>query len=70
MSQEQAARNFKRFAWVSNPALCAEIWKDFEPWIPSLDFRLVVDLSTHSRSAIGLDAFGFRQFPGRVFFLS
>lgn len=28
---EQAARNLKRFAWVSKPALCADVWKDFEP---------------------------------------
>src|SRR5215831_10730755 len=28
---EQAARDLDRFAWVSKPALCAEVWKHFEP---------------------------------------
>ncbi len=28
---EQAARDLGRFAWVSNPALCREVWKHFEP---------------------------------------
>lgn len=27
----QAVRDFDRFAWVSNPALCGELWEDFEP---------------------------------------
>jgi len=28
---EQAVRDLDRFAWVSNPALCVEVWKQFEP---------------------------------------
>jgi glucose-6-phosphate isomerase len=28
---EQAARDLDRFAWVSKPARCAEVWKHFEP---------------------------------------
>jgi glucose-6-phosphate isomerase, archaeal len=28
---EQAARDLDRFAWVSKPALCEEVWKHFEP---------------------------------------
>lgn len=28
---EQAARNLDRFAWVSSPASCEEVWKHFEP---------------------------------------
>jgi glucose-6-phosphate isomerase len=28
---EQAARDLDRFAWVANPALCAGVWKHFEP---------------------------------------
>src|SRR4029077_5089622 len=28
---EQAVRDLDRFAWVANPALCADIWKRFEP---------------------------------------
>jgi len=28
---EQAARDLDRFAWVSKPALCADVWKHFEP---------------------------------------
>jgi glucose-6-phosphate isomerase len=28
---EQAARDLDRFAWVSKPALCWEVWKNFEP---------------------------------------
>ena len=27
----QATRDFDRFAWVSKPALCADVWKRFEP---------------------------------------
>jgi glucose-6-phosphate isomerase len=27
----QAVRDLDRFAWVSNPALCVEVWKEFEP---------------------------------------
>ena len=28
---EQAVRDLDRFAWVSNPALCEEVWRDFDP---------------------------------------
>jgi len=28
---EQAVRGLDRFAWVANPALCADVWKHFEP---------------------------------------
>lgn len=28
---EQAVRDLDRFAWVSSPALCGEVWKSFEP---------------------------------------
>ena len=28
---QQAVRDFDRFAWVSNPALAREVWKQFEP---------------------------------------
>jgi glucose-6-phosphate isomerase len=28
---EQAVRDLDRFAWVANPALCADVWKRFEP---------------------------------------
>ena len=28
---EQAVRDLDRFAWVSNPALVQEVWRDFEP---------------------------------------
>jgi len=28
---DQAVRDLDRFAWVSKPALCGEIWKHFEP---------------------------------------
>ncbi len=28
---EQAVRNLDRFAWVSDPALCVDVWKHFEP---------------------------------------
>jgi glucose-6-phosphate isomerase len=28
---EQAVRDLDRFAWVSKPVLCGEVWKHFEP---------------------------------------
>jgi glucose-6-phosphate isomerase, archaeal len=28
---EQAVRDLDRFAWISSPALCEEVWKHFEP---------------------------------------
>jgi glucose-6-phosphate isomerase, archaeal len=28
---EQAARDLDRFAWVSKPVMCEEVWKHFEP---------------------------------------
>lgn len=28
---DQAARDLDRFAWVSRPVLCEELWKNFEP---------------------------------------
>ena len=28
---EQAVRDLDRVGWVSSPALCAEVWKHFEP---------------------------------------
>jgi glucose-6-phosphate isomerase, archaeal len=28
---EQTVQDFDRFAWVSKPAVCANVWRDFEP---------------------------------------
>jgi glucose-6-phosphate isomerase len=28
---EQAVQDLDRFSWVSNPAVCADVWKNFEP---------------------------------------